>query len=233
MTLQEYQDQLHALYQGDADTPTSTDDEWAHRLSLLKTGIGVWNAEKGVLWNELWKQLSDAGVGAGTGDKTVNAGDLVYATPTDFRFPGTFVRTTDSAGNNTYWEVISQQKAQLYLGAGLKACYFTGNTKDSFNLNFLTQPTAGHTINYPYYKTPYIPTVAASVIEMSDPYFAIYFSLSKMHEIDGEGDRSIKAFSEAQAKLNGMKTANIMPAWYQDNAVPDRDYETGTGGFGV
>lgn len=228
MDLQLFQDILHSLYQGDVDTPSSSDDVWEHRTNLLKVAINAWNAEKGILWGELWTQLS----AAATGDKTVGSSDLVYACPTDFRFPGGYVRITVN-GQHEYWDVLSPQKAELYLGSGVTACYFTGNPKTGYTLNFLSQPTVGATINYPYYKTPFIPSSTTDDLEMSDPYFAVYFALSKLHEIDGEGDRAVKALQEAQSRLDGMKTQNVMPAWYQDNAVPDRDTDTGSGGFGM
>jgi len=228
MTLQQYQQILHSLYQGDVEYPTSADDEWTHRTNLLAAGIAAWGNEKGILWSELWKMNSD-----GDGDTTVVAATLDYDCGSDFRFPGGFVKTVDSGGLETFWEVISPQKAELYVGQGVKKCYFTGNKATGFDLHFLSQPTAGHTIEYPYYKEPATVDDAAEVIEMSDPYFAIYFALSKLHEIDGEGDRSTKALQEAQARLLNMRTRNIMPAWYQDNKTADRDWDLGTGGFGV
>lgn len=228
MTLTQFQNTLHSLYQGDVEYPTSADDEWTHRTNLLAVSIAAWDNEKGVLWNELWKMHSD-----GDGDLTVVAATLDYDCATDFRFPGGFVRTTDAAGNHTYWEVIRPEKAELWLGSGAAKCYFTGNAATGFDLHFISQPTAGHTIDFPYYKDPAVVDGASEVIEMSDPYFAIYFSLSKLHEIDGEGDRAVKALQEAQARLNAMKTRNIMPAWYQDNKTPDRDWDLGAGGFGV
>lgn len=228
MTLQQFQDILHSLYQGDTDAPTSTDTAWTHRVNLLKAAIGAWNGEKGILWNELFTMLSDAS----DGDKTVVADTLEYDCPVNFRFPGGFVRTFATGGASTYWKVMSPQKAELIQGQALNVCFFTGNANSGYTLHFVSQPQAGHTIDYPYYKTPFEPSSAAHVLEMSDPYFAVYFVLSKLHEIDGEGDRAIKAFNEAAAKLSGMRTTNEMPAWFQDNNTEDRDWATGSGGFG-
>ena len=229
MTVQEFQDLLHTLYQGDTSTPSLSDTDWGVRLNLLKMAIHRWDNEKGILWNELWKQLSDAS----DGDKTVAANTLSYDCPSDFRFPGTYVRTTDSDGNHTFWPVVKPEKAELFKNEDATLCYFTGNKKDGYNLHFGEQPTAGHTINYPYYKEPFEPSSTSDVIEMSDPWFAIYLALSKLHELDGEGDRAALALGQAQAAMHNMRTRNVMPAWYQDNYVPDRNWETGTGGFGV
>ena len=102
MTLQEFQDRTHVLYQGDDSTPESTSTDWAVRLNLLKAAISAWDNEKGILWNELWTQLSDAA----DGDKTVVASTVDYDCPSDFRFLGAYVRTTDSNGDHTYWTVV-------------------------------------------------------------------------------------------------------------------------------
>lgn len=230
MTLQEFQDELHIAYQGDTDTPASSpvEEAWTVRLSLLKQAIREWASEKGITWAELWTTLTDAA----TGDKTVLAATLDYDCPTDFDFAGGFVRT-GSSGNFAYWKVLPAEKAQTYLNDSMTACYFTGNASSGYTLHFLQQPTVGDTIDYPYYKRPTTPSATTDVIEMSDPMFAIYHVLSKMHEIDGEGDRAIKALRQAGAKMDGMRTRNVMPAFLQDNTIPDRQQDgEGADGFG-
>lgn len=230
MTLQEFQDELHAEYQGDDDTPSSSDAEWTTRLRFLKGAIREWAGEEGITWSELWKLLSDNT--AGDGDKTVVAATLEYDCPADFDFPGGFVRTTDANGQHTYWEVMTQERSELFKNESVQACYFTGNQSDGYVLHFMQQPTAGDTIEYPYYKTPTIPSGASDVIEMSDPLFAIHWCLFKMHKIDGEGDQAITEFRLAQSCMKKMRTKNILPVFLQENKVPDRDLDLGTGGFG-
>lgn len=228
MTLQQFQDELHTIYQGDTDTPADTDGEWNTRINFLKQAIREWAAEEGILWNELWTNLT----AAATGDKTVLAATLDYDCPDDFDFPGGFVRT-GSTGNFAYWKVLSPEKADVFLNETQQACYFTGNASGGLILHFLQQPTVGDTIDYAYYKRPTYPTAAANIIEMSDPMFAIYHVLSRMLEIDGAGARAIKAFRQASAKMRGMRIRNVMPAYLQDNVVPDRQQDAeGADGFG-
>lgn len=216
------------MYQGDVQYPDANDSEWTHRLTLILAGIAAWDNEKGILWNELWVTLTDAA----TGDKTVLASTLQYDAPDDFRFVGGFVKTTYQ--NQTQeWEVLKPSAIEQYVGqGGVTKCYFTGNSNTGYKLNFLSQPTVGATIDYPYYKAPFEPSTAAHVVEMADPWFIIYFVISKLHEIDGEGDRAIKALQEATGRLNSMRTRNEMPAFMQNNSTPDRDWDTGSGGFG-
>ena len=230
MTGQEFQDELHSLYQGDTDTPTSADAEWTDRFRKLKTAIREWASEKGVLWNELWTLLS----AAATGGKTVLAATLAYDAPDDFDFPGAWVKTGSAAGGWTYWDVVSPERAQSFGNTPMQCVFFTGNQNEGMTVNFMKQPTVGDTIEYPYYKTPTYPDAAGEIIEMSDPMFAVYFVLSQMHEIDGEGDRAVKALRQAQAKLNGMRTRNVMPAFLQENRVLDHQEDGGrANGFGV
>lgn len=222
MTLSEFQTYLHALYRGDGNTPADGDTKWNHREYLLHAAINMWDSQN-VLWNELWVSLEDAA----TGDKTVNASDLEYDMPTDFRFLGSYVRTTSSAGQHTFYQVIQPQDSELYKGTSQSMVYVVGNKKTGFDLTFLKQPTAGDTINYPYYKDPFTPTSTSDVIEMADPYFAVYFALGKLHEQDGAGDRARAAFAIADQKLTVMKTQNMM----LPNSQPNKPQGSG-GGFG-
>lgn len=231
MTLQEFQDELHSEYQGDTDTPTDGDAEWNQRTTLLKGAIREWSSEEGITWSELWKQLSDNA--ADDGDKTVVAATLDYDCPADFDFPGGFVKTTDASGQNAYWDVVSQEKAEILQNESVQACYFTGNASAGYQLHFLSQPTAGDTINYPYYKTPTIPSAVGHIIEMSDPLFAIHWCLFKMHKIDGEGDQSVAEFRLAQSSMKKMRRRNVLPVYLQENKVSDREAEIGEAGFGV
>lgn len=227
MTLTQLQNYIHSLYQGDADYPDSGDEEWTQRLVLILAAIGAWDNEKGILWNELWVTLADAA----DGDKTTAANTLTYSAPTDFRFPGGFV-VTGSGGTRKEWEVVKPERANEFIGTSAAKVYFTGNAKIGYTLHFCTQPTAGETIDYPYYKTPFEPSTEAHIVEMSDPWFIVYFVISKLHEIDGEGDRAIKALQECEGRMMSMRTRNEMPAFLQQNSVPDRDLDTGSGGFG-
>lgn len=229
MQLDEFIQNLHTEYQGDIDYPDSDDDEYTLFTALLKRSIHLWNDEKGITWRELWVLLSDAA----DGDKTVAASTLAYSCPTDFRVPATYVRTYDSSGNNTFYKVISPNKAQLFVNTTAPYCHFTGNSKTGFTLTFLQQPTAGHTIEYPYYKTPFIPTSDSHVIEMSEPWFAVHTAAAKLFTDDNQGSRATLQLELAQAKLSSMRTLNELPAYLQENYVPDRDYEVGGDGFGL
>jgi len=228
MNLTNFQENLHRLYQGDDDTPSVGTDDYKIRTTLAEAAVEAWYTEEGVLWRELFTTLADAS----DGDKAADGG-VDFDCPTNFRKPGGYVRVEDTSGNFTYYTVISPPSGELYKNEDANVCWFRGNVSDGFKLYFDTAPTSGLTIDYPYYKAATAPSSAALIFEMSDPWFAIQLALSKLHEHDGEGDRAGLALGKASAKLRSMKVNNVVPAWFQSNAVPDRDFVIGRGGFGV
>lgn len=229
MTLNSIQAAIHALYEGDTDTPTSGDDDYTLRTSIVNAGINRWEHEEGVLWNELWVSLDDAV----DGTKTTSAATYSYSCPTDFRFPGGYVRLVDSNSQSTYFSVIPVEKAQLYDNENKNICWFTGNPQDGYKVNFLDTQTASQTISYEYYKTADTLSSSTDVPEMVDPYFLVYFAVSRLFELDGQFPSSTKAFQEAEARLSQMKVRNMQSTWYQDARVEDWSTEQGVGGFGV
>lgn len=233
-TVTTLQTQIHSLYAGDDSTPDSSAAEWTVRLNYIVAAIHAWDSEMGMQWNELWTTLADAG----SGDSTIVADTLAYDAPSDFRFLGGYVETYTTSDQRTKWKIITPQEAAVHQGAGVTGLddgyvYVTGNTKTGFKINFSSQPTAGDTIAYPYYKEPFEPTSGSHEVEMSDPYFCVYYALAKLHEHDGEGDRATFAMSQAETKLNAMKTRNALLPHYQLNTAQDSTVLRTYAGFGT
>jgi len=230
MTLTQAQTALHKLYIGDNDVPTASDDDWAVRTEFIKMAVNMWENEKGVLWNELWTTR----VAAATGDATIVGSDLVYATPTNLRFLGGFIRTynVNTTTQQSYWAIASPSEAELFKNIGRQSAYLTGNKSTGFFIEFFSQPTVDDTIDYPYYKEATAPSSGSDVLEMSDPYFVVYMALSKLHEQDGDGDRATVALTMAEQKLAAMRTLNAMVPNYQANPIPTTDVLLGREGFG-
>ncbi len=227
MTLQEFQDLVHTEYQGDTTTPTSTETDWGTRLLLLKAAILDWDAEKGILWSELWALNNTEQSSSQTTDGTT----LAFNCTANFVRDGGFIRLIDGNSNSSFYKVKKVEEVELYRNTTEKIAFFTGNESSGFVLNFLTAPATGLTVEYPFYKKPTIPSAAGDDIEMSKPMFTIHHTLSKLHELDGEGDRAGLALSRAGAVLASMRTFNVMPSWWQDNAPVDVG-ALATGGFG-
>ncbi len=228
MTLQEIQESIQVLYEGDTDTPTSGSEDWNLRTELINAAINRWEKEGGVLWNELWVKLSDAA----DGDKTTAADTTSYDCPSDFKAIGGYVRLTGTDGT-TYYKVIPTQDVQLYDNSTTALCYVTGNASNGFDINFISAPAAGLTINYEYYKEADTVSQTTDVLEMSDPYFAIYFTTSQLFSNDGRINEKRDEFVKAEARLRQMVVRNGQNPWWQDNTIKDTDFDQGVGGFGV
>lgn len=225
MTLSEFQTILHHLYQGDDDVPGVNDEDYTVRTKLLEVSISVWAAERQTQWRELWATAS------GT---TSSGSSISLSSFTDFVFAGGFLRIKIDGINWTYIPIVDQPKSELSKGASgdPQQAWIVGNKKTGYTVYLSFTVAASLSWELPYYKEPFIPTSAAHVIEMRDPYFAVYLSLSKLHETDGEGDRASLALSMADERLRSMRALNGKAPNYQENYVPDQDFELGVGGFG-
>lgn len=226
MTETQFQDLLHKLYQGDPDTPDTNEDDYTLRQGLLQAAIRDWETEEGVNWFELWAMNSDEQSQSGNGS-TVD-----FAAPTNFRFPGGFVRVIDANGGSAYYKVYKPDQVELHKNERTNICWFTGNESEGFTLHFLAAPASGTTIDYPYYKQATYPDAPAEILEMSNPMFAIRHVLSALYELDGEGDKAVLELQRAGAALKAMKTKNEEPAFFQDNEVLDEQMDSSGEGFG-
>lgn len=228
MTLDGIVQAVWTLYEGDTDTPSSGEEDYTLITRLANAAINRWEHEDGVFWSELWVNLTDAA----DGDKTSADGTLAYDCPTDFLRPGGYVRLVDSNSNSKYFSVIPIEKVQLFDNEDKQICYFTGNPQDGFTLNFLDDPDGTYTIYYEYYKSADTLSATSDIPEMSDPYFIVYFVISRMYELDGQQGSSSKAFQESEARLAQMRTRNFQEPNWQDNRIEDLTTEQGFGGFG-
>jgi len=229
MNLTAIQQAIHTLYEGDTDVPSSSEEDYSVRTRLINAAINRWEKEDGVLWNELWVKLSDAA----DGDTTTADGTLSYDCPSDFHMPGGYVRLVDANGSSTYYMVYPPHKAQLFDNEDKKVCWFDGNPSSGYDLNFLDDPDGSYTISYEYYKLADSLSSGTDIPEMGDPYFIVYFVLSRLYEIDGQMANATKAFQESESRLAQMKARNMQMGWYQDSRIEDWDLEQGVSGFGV
>ena len=96
-----------------------------------------------------------------------------------------------------------------------------------FNPN-CTLPDA-YAIAYNCYKFATAVSATTDTFEMRDPMFAVYYALSELKKEEGD----VSALSLATQKLEGMKTKNIMPTWWESETfVPKTTPGFGNYGFG-
>jgi len=213
---------LNTLFEADSTVPASTEEDYIVWTALFNVAIDLWENEEGVLWKELFATLS----AAADGTKTITTDTYSYACPTNFSFPVGKVRLVRS-GSSTYFTVIKPEEIQLYDDTGGNWCYFLGNPSAGYTLNFNPDLdlTTGDTINYEYYKKATKLTTGTDKFEMSDPMFAVFYALSELKKEEGDTSAAVIATQ----KLEGMKTKNIMPSYFQSDAIENKVSD----GFGV
>lgn len=210
---------LSAVYTNielDATDWSATSDEYLAGRRFCNQSINRWeNAiviqqgkEVPIKWRELWANLTDAS----DGTKTQTAGTYSYSCPTNFKSPGSYVRTVTTGGDSTIWDVVGIDRvASLVKESGYKFCYFSGNQKDGFKINFnpLITLTTGDTIKYEYYKYATTFTTTTSTTEIADPYF-IVCDVTGHFLKDEDAAQSKFWFNQADARLNQMIGNNMI-----------------------
>ncbi len=233
MTESSIQDAIHTLYEGDTDTPSSTDEEYLARRRLINAAIDRWESYENTDWSELFVSLADAA----DGDTTLVDGTSAYDCPSDFKRIVGFVRTSDG-DSSTYYAAKRNVEDQLYDNSTdtPNFYYVTGNPSDGYKINLHPTPdsgNAGDTISYEYFKEATEISATTDTPEMNDPYFVVYFVLSRLFRNDGRHGEATEARMDAENRLKNMKTRNMTKGWFQNETIPDRHFAQGVGGFGT
>jgi len=230
LTESDLQDAIHTLYETDATTPASTDDDYIIRRRLINVAINRWENNMGTIWNELWTNTSVVSTGA---TLTIATDDTTYNAPTSFLFPGGFVKIMDGTNIHQTIPVIKPEEAQIYTTT--QAAYFTGNPKDGYVLNLTQKPQSninGFTLKYDYYKRAEAMDATTDIPEMADPYYIVYAVVSELHKGDNNITLYQAALQEAEERLRQMVMKNTMYANYQDHGLQDQQYINTGGTFG-
>lgn len=215
---------IYMLYETDDTGWASTSAEYITARGYINAGLYDWKMRQD--WRDLWTTLT----AASDGTKTLTAGTYSYACPTNFNRPNSWVRTTTGT-TNTFWQVVPVDSIAKYSSDEGYFCYFTGSISAGFYLNFNSRKTltTGHTINYEYYKEPTPYTTTSSTSEIPDPYYLVYYALSRLLRNDGE-DFSYEE-SKAREIMDRMEVNNIQGYWDVSNQI---DEPLGLGvGFGT
>jgi hypothetical protein len=209
------QQELHKLYQGNTTYPASTEEDYIVRRGLLNGGVDLWENEKGIFWNELFTTYTDT-IATGVTSKDLTA---------DFRLPAGNFYILSSGNVPTYYRFIKPHQQSIELSnSSAKYFYITGSP-GAYKLNIHPTPTAelnGLTCKLDYYKTATKITGITDVIEMADPYFAIYFALAKLFMDDGSEQASVM-MQIAMDKLSNMRIKNEVMPFYNPDLIPDPD----------
>lgn len=203
-------------YLGDSQTVDITDPEWQIAIQHYNTAVRRWDNVDGVLWDELWTQLSAASDGV----KTYTSGTYAYVAPTNMQSVGGTVTLGGTSTPRYQVPVIDSMDVQAMANQTPYA-YWTGNPHSGFtlNLNLGSADTQfnGYTINYPYYMKPtYLTTseTGATVCQMRDPEFAINTLLSLRYQESRNFPAQQIADRDATQSLANMEVRNAMGSPY-------------------
>jgi hypothetical protein len=230
ITESDLQDSIHSLYEADATTPESTDDDYILRRRLINIAINRWENNMGTLWNELWTNTATVSTGA---TLTIATNDTTYAAPTSFVFPGGYVKIMNGTTEHLKIPVIKPEEAQIYTNT--QAAYFTGSPNTGYVLNLTVAPSAdinGFTLKYDYYKRAEAMDATTDIPEMSDPYYIVYAVVSELHKGDNNLALYQATLAEAEERLKQMVVKNTLYANYQDHGMPDQQLINTGGVFG-
>jgi len=238
MTEQQILQAVYTAIEADTTDWGTSDDEYLAGRRFCNEGINKWEtaiiettgSQMPVRWRELWTKLSDAS----DGTKTITAGTTSYATPTNFVLPSSYVRTVSSSGVSSFYEVYPPEKVSMLSNSYGYWCYFVGNQKDGFTLNFnprLTNLKTGDTINYEYYKSATTFTTTTSKTEMADDYFLVHHVLAQFYK-DEDLDLYKVHRDISNAKLDQMISNNQLGYWNVESTVDETLSGTSQDGFG-
>lgn len=218
MTENELIDIVYDLYETDTTGWDTTSEEYLAARAYANVAIARWEKYDNTTWRDLWATLTANTQSSPVLVKTLTAGTYTYTCPTDFIRPASWVRTGSAP---QYWEVIDPKKVGDLDESEAFFCYFTGNVKDGFTLNFNPNKTltTGDAISYEYYKAATTFTAITSETEMSDPYFIVYYVLARFLKNDGE-DYSEEG-NQADDLLENMRVVNMSGYGTVPNPVSD------------
>lgn len=224
-TLDELQQKIHRIYQGDVEYPVDGEEDYTLRTGFINDAINDWAYNQGISWKELFINLSDAPVSVG-GDKTSSTSTTKYEAPTDFVFISSWIKITNSNNTSYYYEFCPPDDVmrRLKTDSSLKFFYITG-VPGSYVIN-INSPISG-TIEYSYYKRATHLVNTTDVIEMSKPYFAIYKTVSQLYELDNRNDMVSKYTQLAKNLMDEMIIDNETVPINTSYRLKDLDYEVG------
>jgi hypothetical protein len=230
LTEADLQDAIHTLYEVDATTPATTDDDYIIRRRLINIMINRWENNMGTLWNELWTNTDILSTG---GTLTIATGDTTYLTPTAFMFAGGFVKIMNGTEVSQTLRVVKPEEAQA--SPNTQLAYFSGSPSGGYSLVLNIEPTAdmnGYTLKYDYYKRAEALATTTDKSEMLDPYYIVYGVVAELHK----GDNNIVLYeatlNEAEERLRQMVVKNTLYANYQDSGLQDQQFVSTGAAFG-
>lgn len=172
MTVLEVLKKVYRKYEGDTSYPDFEDDDFQLYFDHLKDSLEEW---VGMFSNhrESFAELVDAV----DGTKVTAAGVSSYNAPTNFIAPANFIFV-----GTTRYEYEPPQKMKILQDLDSTKNWFSViGYPGAYKVVISPTPTAVGTISYPYWRTLVAPTVEGGVIEISRPFYCVFYILHHLY----------------------------------------------------
>ena len=175
MTVDQILRQIHYRYEGDTDYLEFEDEETQLRVAHLKDGLREW-VNRFPEYREVFADL----VSAENGDKVTTGGVTVYDCPINLVRPASRVKV-----GSTYLDYIDPSAKMLRLEANANDPWYTITGRPgALKLIINPAPAGGNAIDYDYWRDVSMPETTTDVVEISRPFFVVYYVLNQIYEED-------------------------------------------------
>lgn len=209
--------QYYFQYRTEASTPADSDDEYIIFVGLANEAVNRWANYDNTFWKELYSTNQTAVTGAdSTAVGVINANQLTYATPSNFRIAGGYLRiyNPNTGITQARYKIVESQDVQ-WQGDTANYVYFIGDPNNGFTMHINPVPKApliGCSFDYVYYKIPDLLANANDSPQMSQPYFIVHRALAMRFR--GSRNPYYKdAKNDAEDILKTMQMENNSGSW--------------------
>lgn len=206
MNVDEIQQQIHVLYEGDVDYPSNpSDEDFQIRLRLINLAIHEWEQTPNVLWRELIQSLDD--INSNAAEKQVESGKNKYHCPDNLARMYEGVIYIDGL---ELIEIPIEKRQEMIKEKVKNVFYLSDNPSSGYYVNFLgvnTSSLAGKNMSYSYIKTAKQMISPVDIPECSDPNYIVHRVVSELYAQDGD-PKSTKELQISQSLLSGMIVRN-------------------------
>ena len=213
MTLLQSLNLIHALLEGDTDTPLSGEDYELRKL-MVNDAIDEWADQTNVRWKELF--ATDTG---NTGDGTT----LRFSLPSDFDKLNGYVVLVDPVSSARTLITPVSVASSTRQTTGSNVCW-----EEAGELVFNQAPANGVEIHVPYYRNPLPVTSNSSRLPMSKPRYVVHYVVARLVEQSGDYTRYNTNMQKAEDLMEQMKTQNDSLGEGVPDTIPSL-----SAGFGV
>lgn len=234
-TLQNLEESIHSMYEGNISYPVPTDDDYVLRLNLLNIWINQWENSGATDWRELWKNdtsLTYVAPAVPANGNIPTVFTISLATLPVKRLGGFIFIKRISDSQLVRIPVYDAHVVQTRQPQDLFAYVIGTPVGYSLVIRGVDPTFDGGTIIFDYYSFATKLTATTDYTECPDPGYLIYGVVSQLHANNRNTVGYTVASTEAEDRITNMIIANELAPHYQDQSIEDDDSVLNHSGFG-